>query len=91
MNFFNIEDVLWTGIIARQKLGMELYDDDMFEYSIFSPNDYILKFHCLVSEYSAVHKASPENMRISWHQLKAQEECSDLMKSVSKMIKWWKS
>lgn len=91
MKYFPIEDIFWTGLVAGQKLNMRLYDDAAFEYQIFSPTDLILGYPCLLSEYSAMHKVSEESMIITWRKLKANDECSNVAKLISKSLKLMRS
>lgn len=91
MKYFPIEDIFWTGLVAGQKLKMKLHDDAAFEYQIFSPTDLILGYPCLLSEYSAMHKVSEESMIITWKKLKANDECSNVAKCISKLLKWMRS
>lgn len=79
MMYFNFEDVFWTGLVARQKLNMSMHNDVNFTYG-FSPDDLAMKFPCLVREFVAIHKASPDVLLKAWQEYVNDDDCSLLSK-----------
>jgi hypothetical protein len=72
MNSFKIEDVFYTGMIANEKLKLQLHQAKEFWFeTLFFWN----RFPCVISKFTAFHKTTSDMILKSWT-AEVEDDCS---------------